>query len=166
MHQQYGVPGRPDITVNVAGTEPQRFKVSEKKGDSRSNPPDLKDRTRDFALWIIRLYAALPKRGESQVIGSQVLRSGTAVGANYREGLRARSKSEYAAKLNIGLMELEETLYWLELMERAGIVSPSRLALLKAETCELTAIFVALIKMARTKAKLEIRKQKSEESAA
>jgi hypothetical protein len=63
-------------------------------------------------------------------------------------------------------MELEETLYWLELMEKAGIVSASRLALLKAETCELTAIFVALIKMARTKAKLEIRKQKVEEGAA
>jgi len=88
------------------------------------------------------------------------------VGANYREGLRARSKTEYAAKLNIGLMELEETLYWLELMENAGIVSASRLALLKAGTCELTAIFVALIKTARTKAKLEIRKQKVEEGTA
>ena len=87
------------------------------------------------------------------------------MGANYREGLRARSKSEYAAKLNIGLMELEETLYWLELMEHAGIVSGSRLALLKAETCELTAIFVTLIKMARSKAKLEIRKQKADECA-
>jgi four helix bundle protein len=63
-------------------------------------------------------------------------------------------------------MELEETLYWLELMEQAGIVSASRLASLKAETCELTAIFVALIKMARRKAKLEIRKQKVEEAAA
>jgi four helix bundle protein len=165
MNQQYGVPGRPDIAVIVAGAEPQQLKVIEKKGRSRSNPPDLKDRTRDFALRIIRLYTALPKRGESQVIGKQILRSGTAVGANYREGLRARSKSEYAAKLNIGLMELEETLYWLELMERAGIVSASRLELLKAETCELTAIFVALIKMARSKAKLEIRKQKAEESA-
>ena len=87
------------------------------------------------------------------------------MGANYREGLRARSKSEYAAKLNIGLMELEETLYWLELLEQGGIVSTSRLALLKAETSELTAIFVALIKMARSKAKLEIRKQKAGERA-
>ena len=114
---------------------------------------------------IIRLYTALPKRSESQIIGKQVLRSGTAVGANYREGLRARSKSEYAAKLNIGLMELEETLYWLELLEQAGVVSASRLAMLKAETYELTAIFVTLITMARSKAKLEIRKRKAEESA-
>lgn len=98
---------------------------------------------------IIRLYTALPKRSESQVIGKQVLRSGTAVGANYREGLRARSKSEYAAKLNIGLMELEETLYWLELLEQARIISAPRLAQLKAETSELSAIFVALIKRAR-----------------
>ena len=152
--------------MNIADAGPKHGEAFEKKGGSSPSPPDLKERTRDYALRIIRLYTALPKRSESQIIGKQVLRSGTAVGANYREGLRARSKCEYAAKLNIGLMELEETLYWLELMEQAGIVPASRLALLKAETCELTAIFVALIKMARTKAKLEIRKQKSEESAA
>jgi four helix bundle protein len=73
-------------------------------------PEDLKDRTRAYALRIIRLYGALPKKTESQVIGKQLLRSGTAVGANYREAVRARSKIEYAAKLNLGLMELEETL--------------------------------------------------------
>ena len=112
-------------------------------------PPDLKDRTRDYALRIIRLYGALPKKTESQVIGRQMLRSGTAVGANYREGVRARSKAEYAAKLNLGLMELEETLYWLELLEHAKVISAARLAPLKAETCELCAIFVTLIKRAR-----------------
>ena len=73
-------------------------------------PVDLKIRTRDFALRVIRLYSSLPKSVEAQVIGKQVLRSGTSVGANYREGLRARSRSEYATKLNISLMELEETL--------------------------------------------------------
>jgi four helix bundle protein len=160
MDHQSGVPGKGAIALNVAGAEPQHAEISEKKGGRRSTSPDLKDRTRGFALRIIRLYTALPKSSESQIIGKQVLRSGTAVGANYREGLRARSKSEYAAKLNIGLMELEETLYWLELLEQAGIVSASRLALLKAETCELTAIFVALIKMARTKAKLESRRER------
>ncbi len=98
---------------------------------------------------VIRLYGALPKKTESQVIGKQVLRSGTAVGANYREGLRARSKSEYAAKLNLGLMELEETLYWLELLDEAGIVPGSKLSGLKGETSELSAIFVTLIKHAR-----------------
>ena len=98
---------------------------------------------------VIRLYGALPNRTEPQVIGKQVLRSGAAVGANNREGLRARSKSEYAAKLNLGLMELEETLYWLELLEDAGIIAGSKLSGLKSETSELTAIFVTLIKQAR-----------------
>ena len=112
-------------------------------------PRDLKERTRDFALRIIRLYGALPRRSEAQIIGRQILRLGTAVGANYREGLRARSKQEYAAKLNISLMELEETLYWLELLEQSGTLSASRLAGLKAETSELSAILVTLIKKAR-----------------
>jgi len=165
MNHQPEAQGGAPAAPNVASAKPRQLEVIEKKGGRGSAPHDLKDRTRDFALRIIRLYAALPKRSESQIIGKQILRSGTAVGANYREGLRARSKSEYAAKLNVGLMELEETLYWLELMEQAGIVPASRLALLKAETCELTAIFVVLIKMARTRAKLEVRKQKSQESA-
>src|SRR5579862_6947283 len=89
-----------------------------------------------FALRVIRLYGALPKKTEAQVIGRQVLRSGSAVGANYREGLRARSKSEYAAKLSIGLMELEETLYWFELLEHAGIIPTAKRAPLMGETSE------------------------------
>jgi len=115
----------------------------------RQRPPNLKERTRSFALRVIRLYAALPKKNVGQVIGRQILRSGTAVGANYREGLRARSKSEYATKLNIALMELEETLYWLELLEDANIMPARRLAALKDETGQLSAIFVTLIKQAK-----------------
>ncbi len=127
--------------------------------DTKQQPRDLKDQTREFALRVIRLYGALPKKTESQVIGRQVLRSGTAVGANYREGLRARSKTEYAAKLNLGLMELEETLYWLELLEHAQIISGARLAGLMGETSELSAIFVTLIKQTRTAAKLRTKVQ-------
>ncbi|MGH9439013.1 MAG: four helix bundle protein [Terriglobia bacterium] len=112
-------------------------------------PRDLRDRTREFALRVIKLYSALPKRVESQTIGKQIPRSGTYVGANCREGLRSRSKAEYAAKLNIGLMEIEETLYWLELLEGSGIVSASRLTAIKAEISELAAIFVTLIKRAK-----------------
>ncbi|MDE3178326.1 MAG: four helix bundle protein [Acidobacteriota bacterium] len=112
-------------------------------------PWDLRDRTREFALRIIKLYCAMPKSVESQVIGKQLLRSGTAVGANYREGLRARSKSEYAAKLNIGLMEIEETLYWLELLEGSETLPSLKLAAMKTEISELTAIFVTLIKRAK-----------------
>jgi four helix bundle protein len=112
-------------------------------------PVDLKVRTRDFAVRIIRLYAALPKSTEGQVIGKQILRSGTSVGANYREGLRARSRPEYATKLNIALMELEETLYWLELTEES-ILKNGEVSKLKIEVGELCAILVTLIKRAKS----------------
>ncbi len=112
-------------------------------------PVDLKIRTRDFALRVIRLYSSLPKSAEAQVIGRQVLNSGTSVGANYREGLRARSRSEYATKLNISLMELEETLYWLELLE-AAVLRSTEVNSLKAEAGELCAILVTLIKRAKS----------------
>ena len=110
---------------------------------------DLKDRTRNYSLRIIRLYDALPKRGAGRVLGDQLLRSGTSVGAHYREAIRARSTAEYAAKMNAGLMELEESLYWLELLEHSGIVSRQRLAALVNETDQLTAILVTLIKNAK-----------------
>ena len=112
-------------------------------------PVDLKIRTRDFALRVIRLYSSLPKSAEAQVIGKQILHSGTSVGANYREGLRARSRSEYATKLNISLMELEETLYWLELLE-AAVLRNTEVNSLKAEAGELCAILVTLIKRAKS----------------
>src|SRR5215467_4922355 len=86
-----------------------------------TEPPvsDIKVRVRDFAVRIIRFHCSLPRTTVAQVIGRQLLRSGTSVGANYREGIRARSHSEYTAKLNLSLMELEETLYWLELVEES-----------------------------------------------
>ena len=114
-----------------------------------SSPVDLKVRTRDFALRVIRLYTALPKSTVGQVIGKQVLRSGTSVGANYREGLRARSSGEYATKLNISLMELEETLYWLELLEES-VIKNAEVTSLKEEVNELCAILVTLIKRAKS----------------
>src|SRR6266568_5200891 len=108
---------------------------------------DLKVRTRDFALRIIRLHSSLPRTTVAQVIGSQVLRSGMSIGANYREGMRARSHAEYATKLNLSLMELEETLYWLELLEES-VIKNREVAQLKAESGELSSIFVTLIKRA------------------
>jgi four helix bundle protein len=111
-------------------------------------PVDLKVRTRNLALRVIRLYAALPKSTVAQVIGRQVLRSGTSVGANYREGIRARSSIEYATKLNISLMELEETAYWLELLEES-VLRSDEVQDLKSEASELCAIFVTLIKRAK-----------------
>jgi len=72
--------------------------------------------TREFALRVIRMFSALPKTTEAQVLGKQVLRSGTSVGANYREAQRARSKSEFIAKIGDCLKELDETAYWLDLL--------------------------------------------------
>jgi four helix bundle protein len=107
---------------------------------------DLRDRTKAFAVRIIRMYGALPKTTAAQVLGKQVLRSGTSVGANYREAYRARSKAEFIAKCGDCLRELEETAYWLELLVAADIISADKLAALQQECNELTAIFVTIIK--------------------
>ena len=106
---------------------------------------DLKDRTRDFSLRVIRLCAALPSNRTAEVIAKQLLRSGTSPGAHFREALRARSKAEYLAKMNGGLMELEETLYWLEIVEGANLMTARQLAAIRNETDELIAIYVSLI---------------------
>lgn len=111
---------------------------------------DLRVRSKEFALRIVRMYSVLPKTTEAQVIGKQVLRSGTSVGANYREAYRARSKAEFIAKIGDCLKEAEETAYWLELLEDAGIVSAARLVEMRAEIDELIAIMVATIKTARS----------------
>jgi len=85
-------------------------------------PSDLKVRTRQFALQIIRLYSSLPKTTEVQVIGKQMLRSGTSVGAHYREAHRAKSDADFINKIEGGLQELEETQYWLELLRRGSFL--------------------------------------------
>jgi four helix bundle protein len=113
------------------------------KADSRQ---DLRKRTREFALRIIKLYAALPKTTEAQVLGKQVLRSGTSVGAHYREACRAKSNADFVSKIEGGLQELDETLYWLELLAEAEIVVPNRLQPLEGETNELIAMFVSMAK--------------------
>lgn len=112
---------------------------------------DLKLRTRGFALRIIRLYVALPKTEVAQVLGKQVLRSGTSVGAQYREGVRSRSNAEYAAKIEGALQELEETLYWLELLSDSETVPEPRLAELRKEADELSAILSTCAKSARAR---------------
>ena len=117
----------------------------EQEQSDNESMQDLRDRTRNYALRIIKLYDAMPMRGASRVLREQVIRSGTSVGAHYREAIRSRSTSEYVAKLNGGLMELEETLYWIELIEAAEIVPARKLASLKSETDQLTAILVSLI---------------------
>ena len=113
---------------------------------------DLKARTKEFALRVIRMYAALPKSAEGQVLGKQVLRSGTSVGANYREACRARSKAEFVAKIGDCLKELDETLYWLELLRETQTLASEAVHLLAKECNELLAIFTAISK--KTKASL------------
>ena len=110
---------------------------------------DLRVRTKAFALRIVRLYSALPKTTESQVLGKQMLRSGTSVGAHYREAKRARSAAEFVSKIEVGLQELEETIYWLELLHDAEIIQPSFLRGLLKEAQELASIFVASAKTAK-----------------
>lgn len=114
-------------------------------------PEDLRTRTKRFALWIIRLYCALPKSVEAQVLGKQVLRSGTSVGAHYAEALRARSTAEFLSKMEAGLQELEETRYWLELLGESGIVSIETIDGLMDEARQLVAILITCAKNARAR---------------
>lgn len=106
---------------------------------------DLPHRTKGFALRIVRLYVALPKNTVAQVLGKQLLRAGTAVGAHYREAMHARSRAEFSSKMETALQELEESRYWIDLLVEAEIVKASRLALLTAEATQLTAIFTSSI---------------------
>jgi four helix bundle protein len=106
----------------------------------------LVTRTRDFALSVIDVYNALPRNRVAYVLGRQLLAAGTSPGAHFREALRARSKPEYVSKLNGGLMELEETLYWLELLVGRSVVAPSDVEPIKNEAEQLIAIFVSLIR--------------------
>jgi len=110
---------------------------------------DLRDRTKDFALRIMRMFSSLPKTTEAQTLGKQVLRSGTAAGANYREAYRGRSKAEFISRCGDSLRELEETAYWLELLVDGEIVEPAKLSLLRQECDELIAIFVTILKRSK-----------------
>lgn len=110
---------------------------------------DLGPRTREFALRIIKMYSNLPHETVAQVLGKQVLRSGTAVGANYREANRGRSKAEFISKMGDCLKELEETIYWLELLVESTVVSATKISALVDETRQLTAIFVTIINRAK-----------------
>jgi four helix bundle protein len=106
-------------------------------------PQELKDRTKRFAVQVIRLCRELPTTLDACRCGSQLLDAGTAVAANYRAACRGRSRAEFAAKLGTVVEESDESLFWLELMVDSEIVSKDRVAWLLKEADELTAIFVA-----------------------
>lgn len=121
---------------------------------NNETPQDLRKRTSEFALRIIRLYVSLPKSTEAQVIGKQILRSGTSIGAHYREGHRAKSDADIINKFETALQELDETDYWLDLLIKAGIVPTQKVESLIKETNELLAIFTTIV------TKIKKRKQK------
>ncbi len=122
--------------------------------EADKNPrQDLRARTKDFALRIIKLFGALPKTTEGQVLGKQVLRSGTSVGAHYHEACRAKSNADFISKIEGGLQELEETIYWLDLIVAARIFPEARLAALRAEATELIAMLVTMVRKVKDKPK-------------
>lgn len=104
---------------------------------------ELKQRTKRFALRIIRMTQALPRTREADVIGRQVLRSATGMTANYRAAGRGRSRAEFVAKLGVVIEETDETVLWLELLGESGIVKPSPLQDLLDEANQLLAVFAA-----------------------
>ena len=118
--------------------------MNDERGISKKH--DLRMRTRSFALRIVRLYTSLPKTAEAQILGKQLLRSGTSVGAHYHEATRSRSNAEFISKIEAGMQELEETVYWLNLLIDSGIVRKAQVSELCDEADELMAIFVASVK--------------------
>ncbi len=109
-------------------------------------PLDLRTRTRGFAVRVMRLGDSLPRTRAANVIAYQIIRSASSVGAHYREGMRSRSDAELVSKFEGALMELEETAYWLELLVELQLVGAKKLALLRVEAEELTAILVVCVK--------------------
>jgi four helix bundle protein len=113
------------------------------------NEPDLKKRTKAFALRILKLVDALPKTTAGRALASQIVRSGTSIAANYRAACRAKSTADFIAKMGIVEEEEDETLFGLELLEESDLVLAMKLAAIKQEADELIAITVASIKTAR-----------------
>ena len=115
------------------------------------NEEDLKKRTKQFALRVIRLVEALPRTRTAQVIGNQLLRSATSVAANYRAACRARSQADFVYKLGLVEEEADESLFWLELVVETDLMPATRVQDLIQEADELTAIFVASRKTAKSR---------------
>ena len=115
------------------------------------NQQEMKDRTKAFALRVTRLVQSLPRTREAEILGRQLFRSATSVGANYRAVCRAKSRADFISKLGTVEEEADESAYWLELLGDAGIVKRSLLSSLSKECDEVTAIIVATIRSAKRK---------------
>ena len=117
---------------------------------STCNADLLKDRTKRFALQVIRLCRTLPRSQETTIISRQLLRSATSVGANYRAVCRARSTADFVSKLGIVLEEADETLLWIELLVESAAVHPEQIAAVRREANELVSTFVASLRTAKS----------------
>ena len=114
-------------------------------------PPELRDRTKAFGLRVIALFRSLSRSPDAQILGKQLLRSGTSVAANYRAACRARSKAEFVAKIGVVIEEADESALWLEFLGDSGVVKKHRLDQLLNEAHQLTAIFTASRETAKQK---------------
>jgi four helix bundle protein len=112
-------------------------------------PEELRDRTKAFAIRIVKLCRLLPRTADSQVVGKQLLRCGTSVAANYRAACRGRSRAEWIAKIGLVVEEADETVFWLEMLSDCGIVPSQRCEDILQEARELSAIFTAAQHTAR-----------------
>jgi four helix bundle protein len=112
------------------------------------NAEELKSRTKQFALRIIRLAESLPKSSSGRVLSTQLLRAGTSVGSNYRSACRAKSRADFVAKMGTVEEECDESLYWMELLIEARLAKPESLVDLRKEGTEILSIVVSSIKTA------------------
>jgi four helix bundle protein len=117
----------------------------------QSPQEDLRDRTKAFAVRIVRLYRSLPFKTDAQVLGKPLLRCGTSVAANYRAACRARSRAEWIAKIGVVVEEADESVFWLEMLSDCEIVPLPKLEMLLAEAHELSALFTASRRTARSR---------------
>jgi four helix bundle protein len=122
------------------------------------NQEEMEQRTKLFALGIIQLVESLPKERTAEVLGRQLLRSGTSVGSNYRSACRAKSIADFISKMGIVEEEADESLYWMELLIEAGIEVNMKMEALMQEAGELLSITVASIKTARKSQNLSRRR--------
>jgi four helix bundle protein len=120
--------------------------------DNMTMPEQLRNRTKRFALRVLKMFRALPKTEEARVVGRQILRSGTSVGANYRAVCRARSRREFISKMNVVVEEADETIFWFEILVEGEIVAERKLSALMKEGEELLAIFAASLRTAKSRA--------------
>lgn len=116
-----------------------------------SQPEELRERTKQFSVRIVKMFRSLPRTEEARVLGKQVLRSGTSVAANYRAVCRSRSRADFISKLAVVTEEIDETVFWLELLVDTGIVPKAKMMNLLAEASELVKIFGSSVHTARSK---------------